>query len=67
MTSPNGLRRTYTIPETAALLGIGTRLAYELARKGELPARRLGTRWVVPVSALEQFLAETGEPVVGPQ
>lgn len=65
MTAPGGGRRTYTIPETAALLGIGTRLAYELARRGELPARRLGTRWVVPVAALEQFLTGADELKAG--
>jgi excisionase family DNA binding protein len=58
-------RRTYTIKEAAHLLGIGTRLAYELARDGQLPARRLGTRWVVPVAALERFLADVDRPSDG--
>ncbi|BEP13300.1 hypothetical protein acdb102_16110 [Acidothermaceae bacterium B102] len=49
-------RRTYTIAETAIILGISERHAYELARASQIPARRLGARWVVPVQALEAFL-----------
>ncbi len=51
-------RRTYTIKETAQVLGIGTRQTYELARSGVLPARRLGRRWVVPIAALHTYLGE---------
>lgn len=49
-------RLTYSIEETAELLGIGRRLAYELANRGELPALRLGKRWVVPRHRLERLL-----------
>src|SRR5207247_7088427 len=39
---------TITVEQVAAIYGIGRGLAYELARRGELPgARRLGSRWVV--------------------
>jgi excisionase family DNA binding protein len=37
-----------SVTEAAALLGISRRLAYELARTGELPAVRLGRCLVVP-------------------
>lgn len=51
-------RRTLTVAEAARLLGIGRSLAYELARRGELPgALRLGGRIVVSRAALERFLA----------
>lgn len=36
-----------TIQEAAKALGIGLNLTYDLVRKGEIPARRLGRRWVV--------------------
>jgi excisionase family DNA binding protein len=47
---------TFTIEETAVLLGVGKTLAYELANRGELPAVRLGRRLVVPRRALEEWL-----------
>ena len=49
-------RVTLTIEETASLLGIGRSCAYEAARRGQLPSRRLGRRLVVPVPALLQWL-----------
>ncbi len=50
-------RLTYTVEETAKLLGIGRSLAYELAVSGELPGcRRLGRRYLVSKKALHQFL-----------
>jgi excisionase family DNA binding protein len=36
-------RTTITVSEAAALLGIGRTAAYEAARHGELPTRRLGS------------------------
>ena len=36
-----------TLPEAAALLRIGERTAYELARKRELPAIKIGGQWRV--------------------
>jgi excisionase family DNA binding protein len=50
---------TMTIPEMARALGISRGLAYELARRGELPVKviRLGEkRMVVSRQALEEFL-----------
>lgn len=52
-------RRTRTIEEAAAVLGIGRDAAYAAARSGELPAIRIGRRLLVPVDALEAML--TGE------
>jgi excisionase family DNA binding protein len=47
---------TLTIPQTAAALGIGTRLTYDLVRRSVIPALRLGRRWVVPRAALAEYL-----------
>ena len=49
-------RLTVTVPEAGRLLGISRALAYRLVRSGELPARRLGTRLVVPKEAINRFL-----------
>ncbi len=58
--SPDCRRLTMTVEEAARELGIGRGLAYELARRGELPTLRLGRRLIVPVAALERLLA-TGD------
>jgi excisionase family DNA binding protein len=50
-------RITLTIEETASLLGLGRTATYEAARRGEIPARRLGRRVVVPVPALIEWLS----------
>ena len=48
---------TVSVSHAAELLGIGRNLAYELARRGELPgALRLGRRIVVSRKALYSFL-----------
>ncbi len=47
---------TITIEQTAAFLGVGRTAAYEAARRGEFPTRRLGRRLVVPVPALLAWL-----------
>ena len=49
-------RPTITIEEAASLLGIGRTAAYEAARRGQLPTRRLGRRLLVPVPALLDWL-----------
>jgi excisionase family DNA binding protein len=53
-------RLTVTVEEAATLLGLGRSAAYEAARRGEIPTRRLGRRIVVPVPLLLQWL---GVPV----
>ncbi len=49
-------RLTISVEEAAALLGLGRTAAYEAARRGELPTRRLGRRIVVPVPLLLEWL-----------
>jgi excisionase family DNA binding protein len=49
-------RTTITVTEAAELLGIGRTAAYEAARRGEIPTRRLGHRLVVPVPWLLRWL-----------
>ena len=57
---------TLTVEEAAHRLGISRTLAYELARRDELPVRviRLGRRLVVPEPALTRLLS--GQPHLEP-
>ncbi len=49
-------RVTITIEQAAQVLGLGRTAAYEAARRGELPTRRLGRRLLVPVPELLTWL-----------
>jgi excisionase family DNA binding protein len=49
---------TVTTAEAARLLGISRNLAYEAARRGEIPTIRIGRRILVPIAALERLLSE---------
>lgn len=51
---------TFTVPEAAALLGISPWSYYERVKRGELPARRIGRRIVVPKVQLDAWLAAKG-------
>ena len=57
-TKQEQLRAVYSVPEAAAVLGIGRNLAYAGAREGWLPTLRCGRRLVVPRQALEALLAQ---------
>jgi excisionase family DNA binding protein len=47
---------TLTIDEAAKLLGVSRGLAYEAARRGELPTLRLGRRLLVPRARLLELV-----------
>ena len=47
---------TITIEQAAQVLGLGRTAAYDAARRGEFPTRRLGRRIIVPVPALLEWL-----------
>jgi excisionase family DNA binding protein len=49
-------KATITVEQTAQILGLGRTAAYDAARRGELPTRRLGRRLLVPVPALLAWL-----------
>lgn len=57
-----GHRITISVEEAASLLGLGRTAAYEAARRGEIPSRRLGRRVIVPVPALLEWLGATPAP-----
>ena len=47
---------TISVEQAAQILGLGRTAAYEAARRGEFPTRKLGRRVVVPVPALLEWL-----------
>jgi excisionase family DNA binding protein len=49
-------KATITVEQAATVLGLGRTAAYEAARRGEFPTRKLGRRIVVPVPALLEWL-----------
>ena len=57
---------TFTVDETAKILGIGRNSAYEAVARGEIPVIRVGKRLLVPKAALEKLLSgnqtKTAEP-----
>ncbi len=48
--------------EVAELLGIPRSTVYELARRGELPARRVGRRWLFVRDRLAAAIAPLEDP-----
>ena len=55
-TNQSRARLVLTVTETAEALGISRTLAYELIRRGELPAIRLGRRIVIPAVQLNRLV-----------
>jgi excisionase family DNA binding protein len=49
-------RLTLTVDETAKRLGIGRSQTYAGIRNGQIPAIRIGKRYLVPVASLERML-----------
>lgn len=52
----SGERLTYSVDDTARLLGISRSMAYECVRRGEIPAVRFGRRVLIPCAAVEALL-----------
>jgi excisionase family DNA binding protein len=49
-------RLVLTVEETAELLGLSRGAAYEGVRSGDIPAVRVGRRWLVPRGRLLELL-----------
>ena len=43
-------------PEMGQMIGVGRNLAYELVHSGRVKVVRLGSRILVPTSAIDEFL-----------
>lgn len=53
-------RMALTVQEAALVLRLGQGSVYAAIHRGELPARRVGKRWIIPRASLERFL--DGQP-----
>jgi excisionase family DNA binding protein len=51
-------RETLTVIEAAQVLGIGRSRMYRACQSQEIPARKLGKRWLIPRVALDRWFAE---------
>ena len=49
-------RETWTVEETAQILGIGRIHAYRCVKDGKIPVIRMGKRLLVPKAALQLML-----------
>ncbi|MDP4182951.1 MAG: helix-turn-helix domain-containing protein [Bacillota bacterium] len=49
----------YTVAETAEILNIGMNKAYELIQQKEIPNVRIGRKILIPIQALENWLASS--------
>lgn len=58
------VRETVSVPEAAAILGIGRNTVYVAVRRGEIPALRIGKRIVIPRGQLREMLGERAPEVV---
>ena len=47
---------TYTVAEVAEMLSLNLGGTYRMIRSGDIPARKLGGRWVVPRRAFHEWL-----------
>jgi|TARA_R100000501_G_C2629350_1_gene124043 excisionase family DNA binding protein len=49
-------RQTYTVNETAEILGISRESAFKAVKNGDVPSFRIGKRILIPRIALEALL-----------
>ncbi len=52
---------TYSVAEAAAVLGISKSYAYQMVKEQRLPVLAIGSRRVIPIRQLEQWLEENTE------
>jgi excisionase family DNA binding protein len=54
-------RAVYTVAEVAELLSLSLGSTYAMVRSGDIPARKLGGRWVVPKRRFHAWLDDLPE------
>ena len=60
--SRGGGPATYTVPDVARLLGTGTAVVYRMRRAGDIPARRIGDRWITSRRQFHAWLDGDDQP-----
>lgn len=58
MESAQRRKLTYSVPEMAAVLGIGKQKAYELTRRADFPKIRVGKKIIVPIREFETWVSD---------
>ena len=58
----NNEKLTFTVSETASLLGLSRNSAFKGVMTGEIPHIRVGKRILIPRRALEAMLEGAGKP-----
>ncbi len=58
----NNEKITFTVSETASLLGLSRNSAFKGVMTGEIPHIRVGKRILIPRRALEAMLESAGKP-----
>jgi excisionase family DNA binding protein len=53
-------RKTISVEEAGRRLGVSRNLAYEAAKRGEIPTIKIGRRLLVPLASFERLLGEAG-------
>ncbi len=48
--------KVFTTADAASVLRVSTRTVERMLKRGELPGRQLGRRWVIPVNAFMEWL-----------
>lgn len=54
-------RAVYTVEEVAHLLSLSRTNTYALVRSGEIPAKKIGARWVIPKARFHRWIDELPE------
>ena len=58
--SPQVPRVAFSIPETAAALGVGRTLVYKFIEEGQLKSLKLGKRHMITAQEIQDFLCRMG-------
>ena len=61
----NATRAVYTVRQVADMLSISLGGTYQLCRDGEIPALKLGNRWVIPKRRFHAWLDSLVEQANG--
>lgn len=55
-------QQTMTVQDVARILGVCRTTVYASIKRGQIPALRIGRRYLVPTAVLERLLATTSNP-----
>ena len=58
--TPQVPRVAFSIPETAAALGVGRTLVYKFIEEGQLKSLKLGKRHMITAQEIQDFLGRMG-------